>query len=204
MPYKPGDFFLGVIDFFGIFVPGAVLMYLHGDRLVALFGGQQLLDSQVSRWVGFLIGAYVLGQILFGVTTPLDKLSKFYPPESKDAYYQQVRNRIKLPRKLKPKGRTAAFHRAYSYVRLHGATAITEIERQTAEYKLFRSLVLVFLLDFPLVAWTNGSLDWPRAVAMIILLAFALWRFLYVLNWARRLTFEFYALLEEKAAADKA
>jgi hypothetical protein len=154
--------------------------------------------------VGFLIGAYVLGQFLFGVTEPLDRLSKFYPPESKDPYYQQARNRIKPPRKLKPKGRTAAYYRAYSYVRLHGADAITEIERQTAEYKLFRSLVLVFLLDFPLVAWASGSLDRLRAVVMILLLAFALWRFLHVLDWARRLTFEFYALLlEEKAAADK-
>jgi hypothetical protein len=150
--------------------------------------------------VGFLIGAYVLGQFLFGVTEPLDRLSKFYPPESKDPYYQQARNRIKPPRKLKPKGRTAAYYRAYSYVRLHSAAAITEIERQTAEYKLFRSLVFVFLLDFPL-AWTSGSLDWPRAAVMSLLLAFALWRFLHVLDWARRLTFEFYALLLEEGCS---
>jgi hypothetical protein len=49
--YKPGDFFLGVIDFFGILVPGAILMYLHGDRLLVLLGGQPILDGQVSRWV---------------------------------------------------------------------------------------------------------------------------------------------------------
>jgi hypothetical protein len=188
--YKPGDFFLGVIDFFGILVPGAVLMYLHGDRLLALLGGQPMLDSQVSRWVAFLIGAFVLGQFLLGASVPLNRLLNIFLP-----FWPE-------PKRTAASKRTAAYYWAYSYVRLHSAVAITEIDRQTAEYKMFRGLTLVFLLDFPL-AWTNGSLDWPRAAVMSLLLALALWRFLFLLNWARRLTFEFYDLLEAQTAADK-
>jgi len=240
--YKPGDFFLGVIDFFGILVPGAVLMYLHGDRLLALLGGQQMLDSQVSRWVAFLIGAFVLGQFLLGASVPLNRLLDFFWPVYKDSYYLEVEGKIELPQETRSppdpnrvtvalkrvlkrvtvplnrllenfwpaskrtaaSERTAAYYRAYSYVRLHSATAITEIDRQTAEYKMFRGLTLVFLLDFPL-AWTNGSLDWSRAAVMSLLLALALWRFLFLLNWARRLTFELCDLiLKEPAAVDKA
>jgi hypothetical protein len=229
--YKPGDFFLGVIDFFGILVPGAVLMYLHGDRLLALLGGQRMLDSQVSRWAAFLIGAFVLGQFLLGASVPLNRLVDFFWPESNDSYYRDVKYRIKPPRESgsKKRGtvalnrlldfflpfwpepkrkaaskRTATYYRAYSYVRLHSAAAITEIDRQTAEYKLFRGLTLVFLLDFPL-AWINGSLDWSRAAVMGLMLALALWRFLFLLRWARRLTFELCDLiLKEPPAVDKA
>ena len=64
MSYKPGDFFLGDIGFFGILVPGAILMYLHGDRLLAWLGEQPILDSQVGRWISFLIG----------VLSPVDSL----------------------------------------------------------------------------------------------------------------------------------
>jgi hypothetical protein len=147
----------------------------------------------------------------------LDSLLGIFWPESEDSYYREVKGRIKLPRESKktrftvalnrllgnfwPESkitaaskRTAAYYRAYSYVRLHSAAAITEIDRQTAEYKLFRSLALVFLLDFPL-AWTNGSLDWPRTAIISLLLALSLWRFLFLLNWARRLTFEFCDLI---------
>jgi hypothetical protein len=149
---------------------------------------------------------------------------EIFRPESEDSYYLKVKGRMKPPKtppESKKKGATealnmfigifwrepkrrAAYYRAYSYVRLHSPAAITEIDRQTADYKLFRSLVLVFFLDFPL-AWTNGSLDRPRAAVMSLLFALALWRFLSLLNWARRLTFEYCDLiLEEKAAADKA
>jgi hypothetical protein len=99
-----------------------------------------------------------------------------------------------------PTNRAAAYHRAYSFVRLRSPEATAEIDCQAAEYKLFRGLVLVFLLDFPL-AWLDNSLTLLRAVVMLVLLAFALWRFLFLLHWARQLTFEFYTLLSRAQAA---
>lgn len=213
MAYKPGDFFLGVIDFFGTLVPGAVLMYLYGDSILALLGGQPTLDGQVSRWVAFFVGAFVLGQILLGVSELLDWLQIVYSPVSKDRYYQEVKCRIKLPRNSEQgkvpdpppdseKARVTAYYRAYSFVRLCSPDGIVEIERQSAKYKLFRSLTLVFLLDFPL-AWMSGLLTWQRAAAMSVLFALALWRFLVLLNWTRQLTFEFYALLTDAQVSPK-
>jgi hypothetical protein len=44
MAYKPGDFFAAVISFFGILVPGAVLLYVRNPmaraRLYALSGAR--------------------------------------------------------------------------------------------------------------------------------------------------------------------
>ena len=220
MAFKPGDFFLGVIDFFGVLIPGAVLVYLHGSLLLNELSpiGAPVPNDPVSPWVLFLIVAYVSGELLLGLGVPLNRLQEtIYMPEYLDSYYEEVKKSIKLPPEAQgPKtpvqrfmyqvrlllspfdkqktGRPAAYHRAYSYVRLHSAQATAEIDRQAAEYKLFRGLVLVFLLDFPL-AWFSDSLTLSRAVVVFVLLVFALWRFLFLLNWARQLAFEFYALL---------
>ena len=219
MAFKPGDFFLGVIDFFGVLIPGAVLMYLHGSFLYALVPiVAPVPNDSVRSWILFLIVAYVSGELLLGLGVPLNRLQEIYMPEYLDSYYEDVKNSIGLPPNpqggpetrvqrfmskvrlpLSPfdkqkRGRPAAYHRAYSYVRLHSAQATAEIDRQAAEYKLFRGLVLVFLLDVPL-AWLSGSLTLSRAVVMFVLLVLALWRFLFLLNWARQLAFEFYALL---------
>ncbi len=236
MAYKPSDFFLGVIDFFGILIPGAVLVYLHSSLLLGLLeriGAPQVPSDPVSLWIIFLIVAYILGQILLGLGVPLNRLQEIYSPESMDSYYEEVKRDIPLPpepdrpepktgvekfmNKTRqfvslfakqtsggpPNNRAAAYYRAYSFVRLRSAEATAEIDRQAAEYKLFRGLVLVFLFDFPL-AWLSDSLTLPRAVVMFVLLAFALWRFLFLLDWARQLTFEFYYLLnKEQAAAQK-
>jgi hypothetical protein len=199
--YKPSEFFLGIIDFFGILIPGAVLVYLHRPLLLGLLdligAPPPVPDNQVSLWIIFLIGAYVLGQFLFGIGELLDKLQKILQPESKDVYYQGVKGKMDLP--VGKKNRKEAYYRAYSIVRLSNTDAIAEIDRQTAEFKLFRSLAVVFLLDFPL-AWASGVLDWGRAAVMIVLFALALWRFLYLLHWAQRLTFEFYTLLPQAQA----
>ena len=40
MNQKPGDLLLGLIDFFGILIPGAILAFLHGDFILRPLGWQ--------------------------------------------------------------------------------------------------------------------------------------------------------------------
>jgi hypothetical protein len=63
MAYKPGDFFVGVIDFFGILVPGAVLLFLDRDCAVNSVS-LPLTGNQTALWVVFLVGSYVVGHFL--------------------------------------------------------------------------------------------------------------------------------------------
>ncbi len=53
------------------------------------------------------------------------------------------------------------FHSAYSFICIHSPDALAELERRAAEYKLFRSLTLLFLLDIPLAGIT-ASFSWCR------------------------------------------
>src|SRR5260370_738238 len=92
MDYKPGDFFIGVIDFFGILLPGAVLLFLRGQWL------SQILGLNQTMWVVFFFASYVLGHFLVGAGGYFSRLHRFYLPEHKDDYYKEVKGAIVLPR----------------------------------------------------------------------------------------------------------
>jgi hypothetical protein len=194
MAYKPGDFFLGIIDFFGILVPGAVLLFLHGERLAGDLG-LRLDHDPAAMWAAFLIGSYVLGSFLLGFGFLLNRLLRLYQPETKDNYYNEVRGSIKLPLGIR-ENRADAFNRAYSFVRISNSpSALAEIERQMADYKLFRGLAVVFLFDVLLVCCRHSGPAVARLVFSTSLFILAAWRFLFLLGWTYRITFEYYALL---------
>ena len=196
---KPGDFFIGVIDFFGILVPGAVLLFLHGESLVNSVGFQ-LGRSETVLWASFLAASYVLGHFLLGLGVPLNRLLHLSRPASKDKFYNEVKDIISLPPEV-DENRADAFYRAYSFVRLKSPSALAEIERQMADYKLFRSLTLVFAIDFLLV-FLRGIAPSPRLLLSGTLFVLAVARFLFLLGWTYRITFEYYALLNSAHCGD--
>lgn len=187
---KPGDFFVGIIDFFGILVPGAILLYLDRDILTPYVVLPGITDSTV-RWLVFAVGSYVLGHFVLAASVALNGLHSVYLTEQKDSFYNEVKDKISVP--TKKKTRSDVFYRAYAYVRLKSPSAVAESERQMAEYKMFRSLTVVFALDFVISLFANRT---PARVAISFFLSLAAaWRFVYLLNWTRRITFEYYALL---------
>jgi hypothetical protein len=215
MDYKPGDFFIGVIDFFGILVPGAVFLFLRGWRL----GNWLDLHFDPDKkwfWAIFLLSAYLLGHFFLGLGVPLNRLRTLFSRSGSDAYYNYVKDKITLPSetqrnqrghsiwrkllRLLEDERAAAFYEAYAFVRLKSAPALAEIERQMADYKLFRSLILVFAVDFGLCL-----LDEPGRLARRVLSGglciLAGWRFLFLLSWTYRITFQYYALLKADSQA---
>ncbi len=76
---KPSDFFIGVIDFFSVIVPGAVLtFFLKGLFYPKLFGDGAIfpeLHTEVQKIVAFLAATYILGHLVFPVGSLL--LDKF-------------------------------------------------------------------------------------------------------------------------------
>jgi hypothetical protein len=197
MDYEPGDFFLGVIDFFGILVPGAVLLFLHGERLAGDLG-LRLDHNPATTWAAFFVGSYVLGSFLLGFGFLLKRLLRLYQPETKDNYYHEVKGAIKLPLGVR-ENRVDAFHRAYSFVMISNSqSALAEIERQMADYKLFRGLAVVFFFDVLLVCFRHSGPVAARLVFSSTLFILAGWRFLFLLGWTYRITFEYYALLRGK------
>ena len=96
---EPQKFFLGVIDFFAIILPGAILTFLVKDNL-----GPFLLSTHYYNltgtpgWVAFLGGSYLLGHFIFLIGAGL--LDDFvYDPLRKASYGEQI-SRLAQDKKL--------------------------------------------------------------------------------------------------------
>lgn len=69
MNIKPSDFFIGVIDFFSVILPGALVTYfLKGQFYSRFFGDGKtfpLPENAVQGWIIFLLATYIIGNIIF-------------------------------------------------------------------------------------------------------------------------------------------
>ena len=67
MEQKPGDLLLGVIEFFGILIPGAALVFLHGNLLLSPLGLSMTSLQTPADWIPAFIVSYILGHFLFAL-----------------------------------------------------------------------------------------------------------------------------------------
>lgn len=65
MNFEPQKFFIGLVDFFSIWVPGAMLVYLLKDQFGVLMLGSSLPLEDTEAWIVFLFASYVAGQFVF-------------------------------------------------------------------------------------------------------------------------------------------
>src|SRR5690348_766943 len=72
--FEPQKFFIGVMDFFSILLPGAILTWLMKEPLVELLGGEgasaELTGAE--QWVAFGVVSYLAGHLLFLIGSWLD------------------------------------------------------------------------------------------------------------------------------------
>src|ERR1041385_6212086 len=197
MNQKPSDLLLSVIDFFGILIPGAVLAFLHGNFLLGPLGLSMGTLQTLAGWIPAFFVSYVLGHFLLGFSVPLNRVAVRFPSKETTAYYRAVRANLKLPPEV-PDNRTNVFYSAFSFIRIHSPEAMTELVRQADEYKLFRSLTLLFVLDIPLAA-VSGSLSLTRRLISLLVICLAGYRFQWLFDWTYRLAFDFYLQLQKPA-----
>ena len=164
MKFEPGSFYLGVVDFFSIMLPGGVLAFflagpVQGDIFGTLFPA---IPPGPAEWVIFLFAAYLLGHIVFLIGSYLDVIydpvrKRVWPKETDFAYRQA--DRIKRERL---DGDAAEAINTYQWSRavltLGHPAGMAEIARIEADSKFFRSLVVVLVI---LLAATIGN-DWHR------------------------------------------
>lgn len=72
--FEPQKFFIGVMDFFSILLPGAILTWLMKDPLVELLGGKEASAelTGAEQWVAFGVVSYLAGHLLFLIGSWLD------------------------------------------------------------------------------------------------------------------------------------
>jgi hypothetical protein len=209
---KPSDFFIGIVDFFAILLPGAALAYLLQPLMVTGIPKVWLPGTLTEGWVMFFVLAYIAGHLLHALgSSLLDKYvyGKFYLPRFRSSHVQAAKladdpsafrknedaektllARVRLTTKANSKG-TSYYDWCLSDVRLSSPAGAVEVDRLQADSKFFRSLVFVFLLAAAVSF--RGAPVWVPAVA-VALTVFSIWRFCDLRWSATKRVYEYYLL----------
>jgi hypothetical protein len=153
MASKPNDFYIGVIDFFSIFIPGTVLLFLEQAKIVklakyldlyALTGNASVNDASGIIWIAFAVASYVCGHFLFIIGRLMNQIHD----RQREPLSYQVNNillsKIGLTNNTK---NSVLLRKVKIYILLHSSSGFSEVERQLANYKFFRTLTIVFSVD---------------------------------------------------------
>jgi len=154
---KPGDFFVGIIDLFAIFLPGgaisSALYYSYYDDV--LFN-VDLSFSSSQYWVMFLFSSYLLGHIVFMFGSSLDSIydmhRRYRNPYTNESAFQCASKIKKIFLSDNEAASVNTFQWAVSILTVNYPDAIAEINRLAADSKFFRSLVVIIPL-FSLMLW---------------------------------------------------
>ncbi|HEY2169518.1 MAG TPA: NUDIX domain-containing protein [Candidatus Angelobacter sp.] len=196
MGFEPQKFFIGVIDFFSVLLPGAVLTFFVKAPLWRLLEYKSGADELAI----FLIVSYLLGHFIFLIgSAALDdhvydrvkaatfaeqvayvaggkRLSPFWArllarAVIKKNVPQPVRQAIKIKEYyLSPLNASAsinAFQWAKAQLTLDHPEALASVQRFEADSKFFRSLFVVLCIVSPMSLWTHRH---AHAVAFVMLL----------------------------------
>jgi hypothetical protein len=173
---KPGDFFVSVVDFFGILVPGALLaLLILAPAQRYLFNGEVLphVDGEPATTGLFLVMAYVCGQATEAVGSfLLDWVTDHTYRASKAKSSQALIERVRELRKqiIGDAGIVQSdFRWARLWVRTTSPEGFAAIERLGANAKFFRGLAVVFAIGALLFLY-EGHIGLAIAAALLFLL----------------------------------
>jgi hypothetical protein len=210
---KPSDFFIGIVDFFAVLLPGAALVRLLQPFLLIGAPKVWLPTTQTQGWVMFFVLAYIAGHLLHALGSwLLDKYvyGKVYLPQFRSSHAQaaELANnhaalrenedatktllaRVCLTTKIDSKG-TSYYDWCLSDVRMSSPAGAVEVDRLQADSKFFRSMVFVFL--FAALISIPKAPVWVSAGAAALTI-FAIWRFCELRWTATKRVYEYYLLL---------
>jgi uncharacterized membrane protein YidH (DUF202 family) len=150
---KPGDFLLGVLDFFAILLPGMIATWLVGQyvprsalRDAISFG----LEGEANAWavaLVFLLSSYTLGHFVFMMGARLDgsydSWRRRAKPRNRDKTYEAAKALQTTVSRELIAGEFTTLKWARTYIQVKAPHARAEIDRLEADQKFFRSLVVV-------------------------------------------------------------
>lgn len=201
MGYKPSDVFVGVLDFFAVLMPGALLSLFALERAEnSVFNGVILpkLQGDAQGWAVFIFSSYLIGHFIFLLGSQLDRVY--------DSTYRKYKSRNGNPlldyaKEIKRRQLgddnvdiTNMFKWARANVQLQNPTAAAEISRLEADSKFFRSLIIVLLIIG--LVFANRAASLP-AIGCFALMLLSFWR-CFEQRWKfTRLTYEYFIALDK-------
>jgi hypothetical protein len=181
---KPSDFFIGVLDFFAVLLPGALATYaFHQEGLAARV--LERVPTGAAGWVAFALSSYLAGHLIFLMGAGLDasydrQRRRKRTPADERTFQAADALRKKLFVELDGAS-LSTFKWAKAYVHLRAPEACSEIERFEATSKFFRSLVVLFILGGVYVVAKRGDATFgerlPALVVCFVLMCASFSRF---------------------------
>jgi hypothetical protein len=184
---KPGDFLLGVFEFFAILLPGSLATWLAvqyipvsvlREALTVGLGSAPAPDSVVIA-TALLVSSYTLGHFVFMAGSKLDTAYDRWRTRVKtnhDATFKAAKALHESLNKELAVGPFTTLKWAKAYIQIKAPPARAEIDRLEADQKFFRSLVVIaaaFAAHFLLREASPGA-----GVVAIILVVLAYQRYL--------------------------
>ena len=152
MKFDPSKFYIGVVDFFSIMLPGGVLAYYLYQRSGSRIFGPLFpeMKGDAVPWVVFLFAAYLLGHIVFLIGSYLDKVydpirQVFWSSKKDFAYLQarEIKKKLIAERDGEP---INTFQWCKAVLSLKHPPGLVEVARFEADSKFFRTLVVVLAI----------------------------------------------------------
>ncbi len=193
---KPNDFYVGILSFFAILLPGAIGVALL-NPLVGSFVLADILRissrDTTALWCVFLTTAYFLGHLLFLLGSGLDsstdallliKKSRDIPgkfvqglhklkwqnlrkkEDENELAYQAVKTIMQGILKAEERAAINPYQWSRALLTTLFPTAATDVCTLEAESKFFRSLLVVLALAF--VVFSIRLMPWPMLTTLLL------------------------------------
>jgi hypothetical protein len=179
---KPDDFFVGVLDFFSVLLPGVVVVaaahvvIAESDPTLA-FTLQRYAGTSgtASWWIALAIASYLAGHLVFLLAATLDT-SLFDPlrvtwvPPFRDDPYEAAKEAQEAALGDEPRA-SNVYQWARLTLQLDAPTSYADVLRHEADSKFFRSFVVVLyaLVGAALVAGRPRGAWWSPATVSLAL-----------------------------------
>lgn len=175
---KPGDFFLGVLDFFAVLIPGSMATWLVTRYVPAptlhdalrLPGGAESTPDWLAA-AAYAVASYVLGHFVFMAGSKLDasydRWRKRVHSFDRDKTFRAADDLRKTVTPKMAGGELSTLKWARAYIQVKAGGARVEIDRLEAEQKFFRSLVVIAALFAAHFIIRERAL-FPGAIALVM------------------------------------
>lgn len=165
--YKPSDLFVGIVDFFAVLLPGAVLTFALQLANVNFLQKVIGASSREVKWVMFVIASYLLGHFVFlvGAAFMDDAYDATYARRRYDENGKRLLNYVGRVKRRALSGNELAnnFKWSRAFIRLNKPELAAEIDRLEADSKFFRSLTVLTA-----VGWLAAGAYWQKWSALAL------------------------------------
>lgn len=171
---KPSEFFIGVLDFFAILLPGAIATALLAPKFGPVLLGSIVAapSSPAGNWAVFLTCSYFLGHLVFlagsYIDLPYDRLRNWRNPYGNESAYQRATSiRNSLIEEIEREALNT-FQWSRSVLLSRFPAGAEDVRRLEADSKFFRSLLVVCLLSSVVFFSAQRPLAGLAALAVMV------------------------------------